>query len=388
MQIVFIKRKTFVLLCLRGNITRDNLYMKFLFFLFPISVLLFSCGGKNTSTHPERRDLTEAVYASGKVFPKNDYKVFAKLAGYVEVIHVHVGDSVKVGQPLLTVRSEVSEINVEAAKNQLNLAQKNANENGALISSLKQDVSSAKSKYDLDSLNYNRYSNLLKQNAIPQLQFDQAKVQFESSRATYQRAQSNLISTHDRLKTELANARLQFDAQSSNHSDYTITSAVNGRVYDVVPKIGDLVGPQFPVLEIGDAQSFEVELSVDETDIALLEKGQEIIYTIDAYKDMEFKGVVEEEYPRISPGNKTSRVISSVEIPNGVKVFSGMSVEANIVITQKKNILVIPREYLLPDKTVRVRGKDEPVKVTTGVSDLEYVEILSGITEADEIIKQ
>src|ERR1044072_7056991 len=104
---------------------------------------LAACGGKNTTTHPERRDLTEAVYASGKVFPKNDYKVFAKLSGYVEEIHVHVGDTVKVGQPLLTIRSEVSDLNVDAAKNLLSLAQKNANESGALLSSLKQDQSSA-----------------------------------------------------------------------------------------------------------------------------------------------------------------------------------------------------------------------------------------------------
>jgi multidrug efflux pump subunit AcrA (membrane-fusion protein) len=363
--------------------------MKNVLFTIPFLVFLFSCGGKTNSTHPERKDLTEAVYASGKIFPKNDYKVLAKLSGYVEEIHVHVGDSVKIGQPLLTIRSEVSDLNVDAAKNQLSLAQKNADDNGALLSSLKQDVISAKSKYDLDSLNFNRYASLLKQNAASQLQYDQAKVLMESSHAFYQTAQGNLSATRDRLKTELLNAKLQFDAQSSNQSDYTITSAVNGRVYDIIPKKGELVGPLMPaILEIGDANEFEVELSVDETDIALLEKDQQIIYSIDAYKDREFKGTVEQEYPRISVGNKTSRVISSVTIPSDVKVFSGMSVEANIIIAEKKNILVIPREYLSADNTVKVKGKDEPVKVTLGVKDLQYVEIVSGLTETDEIIKE
>lgn len=362
--------------------------MKKLLLSLPAIFLLLSCGGKKDTTHPERRDLTEAVYASGKIFPKNDYKVFAKLAGYVEEIHVHVGDSVKIGQPLITIRSEVSQINVEAAKNQLSLASKNADENGALLMALKQDVSSARMKYELDSTNFTRYKNLLKENAASQLQYDQASVQMEASRAAYQHALSNYTSTRDRLHTELTNAKLQYDAQSSNNSDYTITSAVNGRVYDIVPKKGELVGPQVALCEIGDADSFEAELSVDETDIARLEKGQSIMYTIDAYKDKTFSGKVEEEYPRISPGNKTSRVVSSIEIPAGVRVFSGMSVEANIIIAEKKNILVIPREYLLPDKTVKVKGKDEPVKVQTGVSDLQYVEILGGVTEPDEIIKE
>jgi HlyD family secretion protein len=353
-------------------------------FLFLVS----SCGGNKNGIHPQRRDLTESVYASGKIFPLNDYKVYSKLPGYVEEIHVHVGDSVKIGQPLLTIRSEVSAINVETAKNQLSLAQKNADERGVLLSALKEDVASAKAKYDLDSVNYNRYWTLLKQSAASQVQFDQANVQLEVSRANYLRARSNYYSTRDRLQTELQNAKLQHDAQSSNRSDYTITAAVSGRVYDIIPKKGELVGSQMPLLEIGDVSSFEVELSIDETDIGLLKKGQSIIYAVDAYKDKEFAGVVREEYPRISPGNKTAKVLGSIGLGSIDKIFSGMSVEANIIIAQKKNVLVIPREYVLPGNKVRVKGKDEPVKVTVGVSDLEFVEIISGLSETDELEKE
>jgi hypothetical protein len=64
-----------------------------------------------------------------------------------------------------------------------------------------------------------------------------------------------------------------------------------------------------------------------------------------------------------------------------------MSIESNIIIAEKKNILVIPREFLKPGNTVKVKGKDEAVKVTTGAEDLEYVEILSGISVADELEK-
>ncbi|HTL82937.1 MAG TPA: efflux RND transporter periplasmic adaptor subunit [Bacteroidia bacterium] len=361
--------------------------MKKYLFIVPI-IALASCGKKGDSTHPVRKDLTEAVYASGKVFPKDDYQVYAKLAGYVEEILVHVGDSVKVGQPLLTIRSEVTALNMDAAKNTLVLAQKNADENGSYLLALKQDVTSSKSKYDLDSMNFDRTASLLKQNATSQLLYDQAKVQMESSRATWLKAKSNYSASADKLKTELANAKIAYDAQASNNSDYTISAAVSGRVYDIVPKKGELVGPTFPILEIGDYSDFEVELSVDETDIARLEKDQLIIYSIDAYKDVEFKGKVVEEYPRISSSNKTSRVIASIDMPDTVRVFSGMSVEANIIIAEKKNILVIPREYLLPDKTVNVTGKDSAVKVKVGAYDLQYVEILDGLTENDEITKE
>ncbi|HLG03624.1 MAG TPA: efflux RND transporter periplasmic adaptor subunit [Bacteroidia bacterium] len=356
-------------------------------FVFSVS-LLVSCNTGKDVIHPERRDLTEAVYASGKIYPKNDYKVFSKLPGYVEEIHVRAGDTVKIGQPLITIRSEISAINVETAKNQLALAQKNAAENGPLLSSLQQEVNSAHSRYELDSVNYQRWSNLYKQNAASQLQVDQAGVQLEGSRAAYTRAKGNYISTRDRLQTERANAELQFEAQSSNRSDYVITAAVHGMVYDVIPKKGELVSSQMPLLEIGNATNFEVELSIDETDIALIKTGQVIVYAIDAYKGIEFTGNVEQEYLRISPVNKTSKVIGTVTIPATMKVYSGMSVEANIVISEKKNVLVIPREYLLAGDLVNIKGKDDPVKVTTGAADLRYVEITAGLAETDELVKE
>jgi HlyD family secretion protein len=352
-----------------------------------IAIALISCGGGSETIHPEKRDLTQAVYASGKIFPKNDYKVSARLPGYVQEILVHVGDTVTAGQPLLRIRSEISAINVEAAKNQYNLAANNASENGPVLSALKQEVSAAESKYILDSTNYKRYENLLAGKSASQLQVDQAKVLFESSRAAWTRSKYNYSSTRDRLRTESQNAKLQLDAQTSNQGDYTISSAVSGKVYDIVPKLGDLVNSQMPLIEIGSATEFEVELSIDETDISFVVIGQEVLYEIDAYKDVPLTGKVLEIYPRISAGNKTAKIIASVTFGKEMVVYSGMSIESNIIIAEKKSVLVIPREYLKPGNTVNIVGKEEPVKVTTGAGDLEFIEVTSGLSETDELEK-
>ncbi|MCK6640612.1 MAG: efflux RND transporter periplasmic adaptor subunit [Bacteroidia bacterium] len=354
---------------------------------FALTVLLASCGGKTETASPEKRDITQAVYASGKLFPKNDYKVSARLPGYVEEIFVNVGDTVKAGQPLLRIRSEINTINVEAAKNQFALASRNASENGPVLSALKQDMMALQSKYELDSVNFRRYENLLAQKSTSQMQYDQAKVLLDNSRAAYRRSQMNYTSTKDRLRTESENARLQLDAQNSNLGDYTIAAAVNGKVYDIVPNIGDLVNSQMVLVEIGSANEFEVELSIDETDVSFVQTGQNVIYEIDAFKDVELKGTVQEIYPRISAGNKTARVTATIELKPEMNIYSGMSVESNIIVSQKKNALVIPREYIKPGNLVKVKGKEEPVKITSGVSDLEFVEVLSGITESDQLEK-
>lgn len=352
-----------------------------------LATILFSCGTKSDTTFPEFRDITQAVYASGKIYPLNDYKIYAKLPGYIEKIHVKVGDSVKTGQPLLTIKSEVSEKNVEIAKNQFELAQKNASEKSPVLSAIREEVATARSKYVLDSANFVRFSNLLKENATSKLQLDQAKTQFDISKQNFLKALNNYTSTHDRVKTEFENAKLQFEAQASNQSDYTIVSVMNGKVYDIVPKQGELVNSMLVLLEVGDGTDFEVELSVDETDVSFLKISQEIVYTMDAYKDKIFKGKVLETFPRINQLNKTSKVLASIELDNSVSVFSGMSLEANIIIEKKNDALVIPREFLLAGNKVIRKSEGDTVSVKTGAEDLEFIEVIEGIEKNTELIK-
>lgn len=358
-------------------------------FLVLFSALLISfygCKNKNNTARPLKKDLTQAVYASGKIYPVNNYKVYSKLPGYIEKIHVHVGDSVKVGDPLITIKSEVSELNVNAAKNLLSLAQKNANESSGLLNTLKQDVASARSKYELDSINFKRFEALAKDNATSKLQIDQAKTQFDISKQNYLKATSTLINSRDKIRVELENAQIQYDAQMSNKSDYTLTSAVNGKVYDILPKEGELVNTQFILMEIGDGVNFEVELSVDETDVSLLNRDQKIVYVIDAYKNKTFNGSIQETYPRINQNNKTAKIISSIKLDKSTMIYSGMSVEANIIISEKKNTLVIPREFLIDGNKVKIKGNEELTEIVKGAEDLEFIEVISGIDENTEIV--
>ena len=158
-------------------------------------------------------------------------------------------------------------------------------------------------------------------------------------------------------------------------------------MYDILPKEGELVNTQIMVMEIGDVSHFEVELSVDETDVSLLKYNQQIVYVIDAYKDAVFKGNLVESYPRINQSNKTSKVMATITLDAGTKIFSGMSVEANIIVAEKKNSMVIPREFLAEGNKVKKKGSEELTVITKGAEDLEFVEVLSGIDETTEIVK-
>lgn len=352
-----------------------------------MALTLFACKPKNNTTLPVRKNLTQAVYASGKIYPVNDYKVFTKFPGYVQKIHVKVGDQVKAGDPLITIKSEVNELATEAARNAADLALRNASPNSAYMNALKSDVAVARTKYELDSMNFVRYNNLNKENAISKVQFDQAKVQYEVSRQNYQKALNAYLNLKDKANTEAQNATLQYEAQNANKNEFVIVAEQSGRVYDIDTKVGELVNIQKPVMEIGDARLYQVELSIDETDISLIKAGQEVVYSVDAFKDKNFKGKIIEAYPRISASNKTSKVIANIEGLTENEIYSGMSAEANIIIAKKTNVLVIPREYLVDGNKVKLKEKGDTIKIKIGAEDLENVEVTDGLTETQEIIK-
>ncbi len=346
--------------------------------------LLASCGSKSKTISPIKKDLVQAVYASGKIFPVGYYKLQAKYPGYVKTIYVKPGDLIKKGDTLISIRNDQANFAAESAKNLMNLAQKNAGSNSDYINMYQNDLTAAATKLKLDSLNYIRYSQLLKENATTQLQFDQAKVQYEISKANYHKASDALNNIADKANVDAQNARINYETQLSSKNDFVIIAEQSGKIFNVDVKVGELVSQQRMLMEIGMTDGFEVELNIDETDVELVKKGQKIVYEADAFKNNEkFDGEVLENYLSINPINKTAKVLASISFGQSQLVYCGMSVEANIIIEKRSNILVIPREYVFDFNKVKVKGKEESMVIKKGIEDLEYVEVLEGLSEND-----
>lgn len=360
-------------------------------FLVAFGLMMFSCGDKEDKTKPVHKDITQAVYASGKIFPEDYYRLNISIPGYIKEIYVKVGDTVQVGQPLFAMKSDVSNLNVATARNNLDLATLNANDNSAYMTAVKQDVSLAREKMELDSANYARVLNLAESNATTKASLDQAKALFASSRQTYIKAISSLEATRERLRTEVKNAQNLYKAQQSNSNDFTYYAAVTGRVYDINGRQGEYFTPQQIVMELGRIDNYEVELSVDEADIHYLAKKQEVIFQTEAYPNLYLKGEIKEVYPKISSTNKSIKVVASIHLPEGISMYAGATLEANIINQRKTNALVIPRYYLSNDSIIVKRkgnGKKEKIKVELGVGNVEFVEVLNGLAIDDEVYKR
>lgn len=363
-----------------------------LFFLFLATnlLLLSSCQKKEDKAVARLKDITQAVYASGRIYPLDYYRLNVSIPGYIQQIHVKIGDTVEVGQALFTMKSEVSNLNVSTAKNNLELAQLNASESSAALTAAKQDLALAKDKMELDSANLSRVQALADGNATTRVNLDQAKVQYQASAKNYRKALAALSFTRQRLGTEVRNAGNIYKAQLSSSNDFTYHASVSGKVYDLAGKQGEYYTPQQIIMELGRIGDYEVELSVDEADIQYLAKNQEVVYQTEAYPNLFLKGYIKEVYPKIGSTSKSIKVMASINLPEGIAMYAGATLEANIINQRKKNAIVIPRYYLSNDSIlVKRKGSDkkEKIQVKTGVGDVEFVEILGGLQPGDEVYK-
>ena len=366
----------------------SNTKMKDIKFLVILGLLIavVACNRQSNTTKPQYKEIIQVVYASGKLYPVNYYKVISKYSAYVKEVMVKPGQNVKKGQILAVLENDVLKNNLEIAKNTFQLAQKKYDKNSPVLKASLNELNSAKAKYETDSVNYARISNLFNSNATTRQQLDAAKLQFEISKQSYLKSKNNYQLLLDNLSAEYKNAEENLKALENNTEEYLIKSEIDGKVYNVDIQQGDLIGPNKIIFELGDSDKFEVHLYIDETDINLVKPGQKIVYTIDAYGDKIFNGSVNEIYPSINALNKSVKIIAQIDsIRNPL---CGMSVEANIIVAQKNKALVIPREYLINNNQVKIKGKDGLQKIKTGISDLEYVEVLDGLSENDVIEKK
>jgi len=158
---------------------------------------------------------------------------------------------------------------------------------------------------------------------------------------------------------------------------------MNGRVYSLLKEQGELVTPQLPLAVIGDAQHFILELQIDEYDITRVVQGQQVFITMDSYKDEVFEGRIVRIYPIMNERSKTFTAEAEfVKAPPSI--FPNLSLEANILIRLKENVLTLPRNFIVADHFV-IREDGDTVEVKLGIKDFEKAEILEGINENDVV---
>ncbi len=342
---------------------------------------------KTATIKAEHKAITEAVYASGFLVPKNEYKVYALSDGYITAKNKDGGDEVKRGEEIFKVQNEASAAKLGASSSALDLAKINASENSPVLLDLKNKIKSAEAKFRNDSLNLIRYKNMLEGQAVTKTQYDQAALAFEVSSNDLKSAYENLKRTRDQLQVEYKNAQSVSAASNLDFGNYSIRSVMDGIVYETYKDLGEAVRRNDLVALVGERGAKILELSVDQQDIDKVKIGQEVVVKMDVTGSKVYKARVSKIYPNMNQSDQSFKV-EALFAEDYEMNFVHTSVEANIIVAHKDNALVLPKNVVLANDEVEVKalGMNKMVKIKRGLENLEFVEVEEGVSDSDEIV--
>lgn len=354
----------------------SNLKTVYIFLLF--WGLTFGCGSEEDGIKARVGTITESVYASVTLQPDSMYDANAPISGIVDEVFVKEGDEINKGDALVKIKNEAPELSKQNAQLALELARSNYSGQSTVLQGLDQQLEIAKINLKLDSTNYKRQRRLWNQGIGTALELDNRKKAYEVSSKTYLNLLNEYERTKNELLTKLRQAQNDYKKAQVAENDFIIQSRLKGKVYDVLKEPGELVGPQEPVATVGLSDQFIIEMLVDEVDIAAVGIGQKALITLDAYPGEVFNAQVTRIYPRKNERTQTFLVESMFSQAPEV-LYPGLSGEANILIQQTENALILPKRYVANGQ---VKTDDGFVAVETGLESMEDIQVVSGIDSA------
>lgn len=199
----------------------------------------------------------------------------------------------------------------------------------------------------------------------------------------------------------LRSAEISMQNLQDAMNNYTITAPISGTIIEKDAKVGDAVKAGDTLCIVYDLSYLEMSINVDELQISSISVGQKVQITADAVPDKTYVGTVTRVSMKGASNGGTTTYPVTIRIDDTDGLRPGMNANAEIVVAQANNALVVPNAAVVRGSYVLVT-KDSPsaanadttmeapegfvyVPVKTGVSDDDYTQIVSGIQEGDTI---
>ncbi|GAB2541170.1 efflux RND transporter periplasmic adaptor subunit [Spirosoma aerophilum] len=354
---------------------------------FLLTLLGGACKRGTEGTTPTFRELTEAVYASGNVYPRNEYTVTADATGVLQQRLINEGDSIRQNQLLFVLESASEDARQQAAANAYRQARANLSPTSPILAELEAQVRNARTRVANDSINFSRFKELYGQNATSRAELERAELNYTISRNNLRAQINTLQRNRNQIQLDVENNRSQLVSTEVAGRNTRIRSFVTGKVYEVYKDPGEVVRVGDQLALVGSGSQLFAQLAVDESDFWRIHSGQEVFLKADVYPDKVFKARVSKIYPKLNRTDQSFRVDAEF-IGERPASYYGLTVEANIIISQNKNVLTIPKTYVIGGDSVWVEqdGKKQKVKFRKGAENFDLVEVKSGLTQASKLI--
>lgn len=314
------------------------------------------------------------VTATGTIEPVTSVTVGTQVSGIVSRIYVDYNSVVKKGQ----VIAELDKTNLTS---ELNTAKAN--------------LASAQSSLNYETDNFKRYKTLYSKGLV-------SADEYESAKLSYEKALQTVVSQ----KEQLTKAQ-------TNLGYATITSPIDGVVLSKAVEEGQTVAASFNTPELfsiaKDLKDMRVIADIDEADIGEVKEGENVKFTVDAFPNDTFEGVVTQVRQEATTTNNVVTYEVVISAPNAdLKLKPGLTANVTIFTAEKNNVLSVPSKALRYTPTVETIGKKYKIQdcngknkvwtlegnvlkahaVQIGISDGSHTEIISGISNGVKVITE
>ena len=353
-----------------------------------IAILWFCFGGKSKSANyvietaqAVRGDVSEAVTATGTIEPVTQVEVGTQVSGIIDKLYADYNSIVTKGQLI----AEMDKVTLQSE-----------------LTSQQATYDGAKAEYEYQKKNYERSKGLHEKSLISDTDFEQALYNYQKAKSSY-----------DSSKASLAKAE-------RNLSYATITSPIDGVVISRDVEAGQTVASGFETPTLftiaADLTQMQVVADVDEADIGGVVEGQRASFTVDAYPNDVFEGVVTQirlgDASSTSSTSTTTTVVTYevvISAPNpDLKLKPRLTANVTIYILDKKDVLSVPNKALRFTPEKPLIGNNDIVKdcegehklwtregttftahpVEVGISNGISTEIISGISEGTKVVTE
>ena len=310
--------------------------------------------------------IQQKAVATGKINPKERIEIKPNISGIIKEIYIKEGDEVKVGQLLATIK-------VVPVVSTVNTAMQNIN--------------SAEIKLANQKKVFDRQKLLFGQGVISKQDFESAETEYKIAKQNLNQAQKD----YDIAKTGITSGL-------EDLASIQVRSTANGQALEVPVEVGDQVieantfNAGTTIASIADISKMIFEGKVDESDAGKMHEGMKLKIIIGALQDKDING----RLTFISPQGKEEngavkyKIKADIIIPEGVSIRAGYSANAEVILSERKNILAIREALMQFDgekpylEVLQSDGKFKKVYVKLGLSDGIYVQV-KGISKNDKL---
>ncbi len=354
----------------------------------------------------ERGDITKSVVATGRIEPIAKVEIKAKANGIIKELKAQVGDFVQAGHVLAELDKE--NLAARVRESQAALLGAEANRTAASAQLDKNKVEAEGPDVTFTKRNFDRAESLQKEGVLSKQVADDTRSAYEQALNKQHIARSQLAVSQAKItqaEAEVAQAKASVDRAQEELSYATIRSPIAGVVLSRDVEIGSPVSSILNmgaaatlVMTLGDISEVYVKGKVDEADIGIVQMHQPARIKVETFKDKQFEGRV----TQISPlGVDKENVITfevrvSINNPGGL-LRANMTANAEIVLEDHKAVLLIPESAILYDDKrnasveIPAEGKEkgrEKKAIQVGISNGTKTEVLSGLSEKEQVILQ